>query len=224
MNSPEAAAALPFSKAVLAMSRPDTSILGGIPIDITTTDLAPMVAKGSSGDGVALAVIPAELASWLSTAKEGNLTQKLAVSASSLVPSELKALGSNANGLLVDGGLPFVTGSSAGIVKYRAEMAQYAPGQAVDEISLNAWLGTWAFAQEARTISGGVTRASVLTAFSHLANFNVFGLLPTGFSTSKAFAFPGMGRLFNQDIVEGVVKNGQIVQTSADYVPVFTKS
>jgi branched-chain amino acid transport system substrate-binding protein len=48
-------------------------------------------------------------------------------------------------------------------------------------------------------------------------------MLPAGFSTTKTFAFPGLTRLFNQDTVEGVVKNGQLVQTSAGYVPVFTK-
>jgi branched-chain amino acid transport system substrate-binding protein len=224
VNSPEAAAALPFTKAVLAMSHPATTVLGGIPVDITTTDLTPDVTKGASGDGVAMAMIPAQLASWLTAAKQASATQKLSASASALLPSTLKALGSNANGLLVDSGLPFVTSSEPGVVKFRAEMAQYAPGQALDDISINAWLGTWAFAQVARTISGPVTRASVLSAFSHLTDFNVFGMLPAGFTTTKPFAFPGLGRLFNTETVTGVVKNGQLVQTSAGYVPVFTKS
>jgi ABC-type branched-subunit amino acid transport system substrate-binding protein len=223
VNSPQAAAALPFTKAVLGVSRPGTSVLGGIPIDITTTDLTPFVTKGASGDGVALAVIPAQLASWLTVAKGGSYSQKLAVSGSSLLPSELKALGSKADGLLVDSGLPLVTSSEAGIVRYRQEMAKYAPNQAEDTISLDGWVDTWAFAQVARTIKGDVTRASVMSAFGSLTNFNVFGLLPAGFSTTKDFAFPGLSRLFNQYTVEGVVKNGELVQTSAGYVPVFTK-
>ncbi len=223
VNSPEAAAALPFTKAVLGVSRPGTSVLGGIPIDLTTTDLTPYVSKAASGDGVALAVIPSQLASWLTVAKSGNFTQKLGVSGSSLAPAELKALGSKADGLLVASGLPLVTSSLPGIVKFRQQMGQYASGQTLDAISLNGWLDTWAFAQVARTISGPVTRASVMSAFSNLTNFNVFGLLPPGFSTTKDFAFPGLSRLFNQYTVEGVVKNGQLVQTSAGYVPVFTK-
>jgi ABC-type branched-subunit amino acid transport system substrate-binding protein len=223
VNSPQAAAALPFTKAVLATSRPGTSVLGGIPIDITTTDLTPYVAKGASGDGVALAVIPAQLASWLTVDQGGSYTQKLSVSASSLLPSELKALGSKADGVLVASGLPLVTSSEPGIVKYRQEMSQYSASAAQDEISLDGWLDTWAFAQVARTIKGDVTRASVLSALGSLTNFNVFGLLPAGFSTTKNFAFPGLSRLFNQETVEGVVKNGQLVQTSTGYVPVFTK-
>jgi ABC-type branched-subunit amino acid transport system substrate-binding protein len=223
VNSPQAAAALPFTKAVLATARPSTTVLGGIPIDITSTDLTPFVTKAADGDGVALAVIPAQLASWLTVAKSGDYKQKLSVSASSLLPSELKALGSKADGLLVASGLPLVTSSMPGVVKYRQEMGQYAAGQALDAISMNAWLGTWAFAQVARTISGPVTRASVIAAFSQLTNFNVFGLLPPGFTTAKTFGFPGLTRLFNQDTIEGVVKNGEVVQTSAGYVPVFAK-
>jgi branched-chain amino acid transport system substrate-binding protein len=223
VNSPEAAAALPFTKAVLAASRPGTTVLGGIPIDFSTTDLTPYVTKGAGGDGVALAVIPAQLASWLTVAQSGNYRQKLAVSASALLPSELKALGSKADGVLVDSGLPIVTSSLPGVVRFRREMATYSPGQALDAISMSGWLSTWAFAQVARTISGTVTRASVMSSFSNLTNFNVFGLLPSGFSTKSDFSFPGLSRLFNQDTVEGVVKNGELVQTSVGYVPVFSK-
>jgi len=223
VNSPEAAAAVPLSKAVLAMSRPGTSMLGGIPIDLTTMNLTPYVTKGAAGDGVALALLPAQLGSWLSTAKGGDYSQKIAISASALLPSTLKALGSSADGVLVDSGLPFPNSSVAGAVKFRSEMAQYAPSQTVDAISETSWLDTWAFAQVARTMSGSVTRASVMSAFGNLTNFNVFGMLPPGFTTKKDFNFPGLSRLFNQETVEGVVKNGQLVQTSAGYVPVFSK-
>jgi ABC-type branched-subunit amino acid transport system substrate-binding protein len=223
VNSPEVAGTVPLSKAVLGMSRPQTSVLGGIPVDFTTTNLTPYVTKATSGDGVALAMIPAQLSSWLTVAKSGNYSQKLGVSASSLLPSELKALGTKADGVLVASGLPLVTSPEAGVVRFRSEMAKYAPTAALDAISLNGWLSTWAFAQVARTISGSVTRASVMSAFSNLTNFNVFGLLPAGFTTKKDFSFPGLSRLFNQSIVEGVVKDGQLVQTSAGYVPVFAK-
>ena len=223
VNNPATAGAVQLSQAILTAARPGTTVTGGIPIDLTTTNLTPYVAKGTSGQGVALEVIPAQLSSWLTVSKSSNYTQKLSVSASSLLPSDLKAFGSKADGLLVASGLPFVTSSESGVVQFRGQMAKYQPSQAVDEISENAWLGTWAFAQVAKTISGSVTRSSVISAFSSLKNFNVFGMLPSGFSTTKNFSFPGLTRLFNQDTVEGVVKNGQLVQTSAGYVPVFTK-
>lgn len=223
VDSPQAAAVLPFTKSVLARSRPGTTVLSGIPVQISTADLTPAVTKASSGDGVVLAMIPAQLSSWLTVAKGGNFPQKLSASASALLPKELEALGAKADGLLVAAGLPLVTGSSPGIVRFRGEMAKYAPGKAVDSISLNSWLATWAFAQVARTIKGSVNRESVMSAFGNLTDFNVFGLLPEGFSTTKDSTIPGFARLFNQSTIEGVVKDGKIVQTSDGYVPVFGK-
>jgi branched-chain amino acid transport system substrate-binding protein len=221
-NVPQAAAALSFAKLTLGQGRGMT-IQGGIPVDLTATDLTPQVTEGAKGDGVVLAMLPAQLSSWLTVEKSGGFTQKLAASAGALLPKELAALGGKADGVVVASGLPIVTSSMPGVVRFRTEMAKYAPGQAVDGTSLNSWLGTWAFAQVARTMTGDLTRASVMSAFGNLTNFNVFGLLPTGFSTTKEFALPGLNRLFNQMAIEGVIKGGQPVQTSAGYVPVFAK-
>jgi len=220
-NVAQAAAALQFSQLTVGKARPQAKVTGGIPINLTATDLSPQVAKGKSSEGVALAMLPAQLSAWLTAAKSSNATQKLGASASSLLPSELKALGSKADGVIVVSGLPLVTSSMPGVVRFRDEMKKYQPNAALDGITLNGWLSTWAFAQVARTIQGEPTRASVLDAFSNLTDFNVFGLLPEGFSTTKEFDFPGLGRLFNQYAVEGVVKDGQLVQTSEGYVPVF---
>jgi branched-chain amino acid transport system substrate-binding protein len=221
-NVPQAAAALSFAKLTLAQGR-GLTVEGGIPVDLTATDLTPDVTEGSKGDGVVLAMLPAQLSSWLTVAKSGGFTQKLAASSGALLPSELKALGGKADGVVVASGLPIVTSSMPGVVRYRTEMAKYQPSAAVDGISLNSWLGTWAFAQVARTMKGEPTRASVMSAFGNLTDFNVFGLLPAGFGTTKEFTLPGMNRLFNQQAIEGVIKAGQPVQTSSGYVPVFAK-
>ncbi|ADP83281.1 ABC transporter substrate-binding protein [Pseudofrankia inefficax] len=220
-NVAAAAAAVPFNQIVLQQGR-GLKLMGGIPIEVSATDLTPQVTSGAKGDGVALAVMPTQFAAWLNVAKSGNFSQKISTSAASLTASTLSALGGKADGVLVSAGLPLVTSSDAGIVRFRAEMAKYQPKAAVDAISLNAWLSTWAFAQVARTVTGPVTRASMLAALSNLTNFNVFGLLPDGYTTTKDFDFPGLGRLFNHQIVEGVVKDGKLVQTSDGYVPIFT--
>ena len=218
---PAAALAVTFNQIALKDAR-GLTLLGGIPVPLTATDLTPEVTQGSKGDGVSLALEPTQAAQWLVAAKEGGFKTKLSSAATSLVPSVLKSLGKNANGLVVACGLPPVTSSQPGVVRYNKEMKKYEPKATLDEISLNSWLGTWAFAQVARTISGPISRASVLSAFSNLTDFNVFGILPSGYSTTKPFNFPDLSRVFNQDIIEGVVKNGKIVQTSG-WVPIFTK-
>jgi branched-chain amino acid transport system substrate-binding protein len=221
-NIAQAASALQFNQVTLQQGR-GLKILGGIPVDLSATDLTPNVQQGTKGDGVALAMEPVQFAQWLTVSRGGNYKQKLSVSGSVLVPQALSALGSKVDGVYVASASPIATGDEAGAVRFRAEMAKYQPKAVIDQVSLLGWMDTWAFAQVARTIKGPVTRASVMTAFSSLNNFDLFGLLPTGFSTTKPFAFPGLSRLFNQQIVEGVVKDGKIVQTSDGYVPIFTK-
>jgi ABC-type branched-subunit amino acid transport system substrate-binding protein len=221
-NVPQAAAALSFAKLTLGQGR-GLTVEGGIPVDLTATDLTPQVTEGAKGDGVVLAMLPAQLSSWLNVVQSGGFTQKLAASAGALLPKELAVLGDKADGLVVASGLPIVTSSMPGVVRFRTEMAKYAPGQAVDGTSLNSWLGTWAFAQVARTMTGDLTRASVMSAFGNLTDFNVFGLLPQGFTTTKEFTLPGLNRLFNQMAIEGVIKDGKPVQTSPGYVSVFSR-
>ncbi|EFC85520.1 ABC transporter substrate-binding protein [Parafrankia sp. EUN1f] len=222
-NIAQAASAVQFNEVSLERGR-GLKITGSIPIDLTATDLTPAVTRGAEGDAVALAAMPTHFAAWLTVARGGDFDQKISSSASALVPSALSALGDKADGVLVSAGLPIVTSDEPGIVRFRDEMAKYQPGKIIDQVSLYGWLDTWAFAQVARTIDGPVTRESTLKAFSNLNDFNVFGLLPDGFSTTKPFdALPGMPRLFNQQIVEGVVKDGKLQQTSEGYVPIFTK-
>jgi ABC-type branched-subunit amino acid transport system substrate-binding protein len=218
---PAASLAVTFNQIALKDAR-GLTLLGGIPVPLTATDLAPEVTQGAKGTGVSLALEPSQAAQWLVAAKEGGITTKLSVSGTTLVPSVLKSLGKNADGLVIADGLPPVTSSSTGVKRYNQEMKKYEPKATLDEISLNSWLGTWAFAKVAGTISGPITRASVLAAFGNLTNFNVFGLLPSGYSTTKPFNFPSLSRVFNQDIIESVVKNGKIVQTSG-WEPIFTK-
>jgi ABC-type branched-subunit amino acid transport system substrate-binding protein len=221
-NVAQAAAAVQFNQLTLQQGR-GLALVGGIPVDVTASDLTPAVTKGAEGDGVALAMMPTHLAAWLTAASGGGFTQKLSASSASLSKQTLAALGSKADGLLISSGLPLVTSDQPGIVRFRDEMAKYQPDAVVDQISLHGWLDTWAFAQVARTIQGPLTRDSVLSAFAGLTDFDLFGLLPKGFSTTP-FELPGFSRLFNQGVVVGVVKDGAVQQTSDGYVPVFAAS
>lgn len=219
-NVPAAAAAVAFSN--ITLKPLGLSVLQGIPVDTTATDLTPNVTQAAEGTGVALALEPAQIGQWLTVTSEGSYKFKMSASSGSLVPSELKALGNKANGVLISAALPISTGSSPGVVKFRGQMKKYQPSAEVDEVSLRGWFDTWAFAQVARKMTGPITRATVLTAFSHLTNFNVFGMLPPGFSTTTQFNFPSLNRLFNQYVIEGVVKNGVQVQTKASWVRVIS--
>ena len=218
----EAAAAIDLENA--ALKSRGLKLTGSIPVPPTATDYTPYVASAASkGNAVAMAVTATQFAAWLTAAKSGNYTQKLCLTNQAATAKLLKTLGSKANGVLVAAGLPPVTDTSlTGIRLFRTQIRKYEPSAQITEVTLDGWLSAWAFAQVARTIKGTLDRASVLSAWSHLTNFNVFDLLPPHFTTSKPASVPGMSRLFNSDIVEGVVKNGSVVATSG-WVPVFTR-
>jgi ABC-type branched-subunit amino acid transport system substrate-binding protein len=222
-NVAQAAAAVQFNQLTLQQGR-GLQLVGGIPVDVTASDLTPAVTRGADGDGVALAMMPTHLAAWLTAASAGAFPQKLSTSSASLSKDTLAALGGKADGLLISSGLPLVTSDQPGIKQFRDEMAKYQPSAVVDQVSLHGWLDTWAFATVARTIQGPLSRDSVLKAFGNLTDFDLFGLLPKGFSTTKPFALPGFSRLFNQGVVVGVVKDGAVQQTSDGYVPVFSST
>jgi ABC-type branched-subunit amino acid transport system substrate-binding protein len=217
---PAAAQAVTFGNLVLAPY--NQKVLQGIPVPLTATDLTAEVTQAAKGDGAGLALEPSQLAQWLTVAKQGNFTTKVSASAGSLTPPTLKSLGSNANNMYLTGGLPFATNTKlSGIQKFQSEMKQYEPSALVDEPSLNAWLATWGFAQVARGMTVPITRASLMTAMGQLTNFNIFGLLPEGFSTTKEFNFPQLNRLFNQSVIYGQVQNEKVVQTDPNWVVVL---
>jgi branched-chain amino acid transport system substrate-binding protein len=221
VDSPQAAAVVQFAKSTLAATHPDVKVLDGIPVPITATDVSSYVNKAADADAVALAMSPNLISAWLTAAKAGGYTQKLAATSSALRPKDLQTYGANAEGLLVVGGQPFSSSPMPGMQQFRDEMAKTSPDAQLDEIAVNSWMGTWAFAQVARGIQGDVTRQNLLQALQTNSNLDVFGLLPTGFSFTKPFPQPALSRLFNRSVVEGVVKNGTIEQTSQGWVPVF---
>ena len=198
------------------------SVLQGIPVPLTATDLTAEVTQATKGDAAGLALEPSQLAQWLTVSKQGNYKTAVSASAGSITPPTLKSLGDTANGMYLAGGLPFSTNTKlSGIQKFQAEMKQYEPSALVDEPSENAWVATWAAAQVMRTMTVPITRASLMTAMGQLTNFNVFGLLPAGFQTVKEFNFPSLNRLFNQSVIYGQVKNQALVQTDPNWVVVL---
>ncbi len=215
-----AAAAVQFGDLVLKPY--GLSVLQGIPVPLTATDVTAEVTQATKGDAAGLALEPSQLAQWLTVAKQGNYKTAVSASAGSITPPTLKSLGDSANSLYLAGGLPLSTNTSlSGIQKFQAEMKQYEPSALVDEPSENAWLATWAAAQVMRTMTVPITRASLMTAMGQLTNFNVFGLLPAGFQTVKEFNFPSLNRLFNQSVIYGQVQNGKLVQTDPNWVTIL---
>ena len=200
-------------------------IAGSVGVPLTETDITPQVTQAASeGDGVAMNITPQQTTQFVVAVKQGGLSSKLKVAMAALnaTPSEIKSFGSAANGVYVESSLPLVTSNVSGIKLYRTQMNAVDPSAIKDEISLNSWMATWAFAQVARKLPASqLTRVGVLDAFNHLTNFNVFGLLPPHYTTTKpsALGIPGLNRVFNVYSYYGEIEHG-VVTPIAGGLPV----
>jgi branched-chain amino acid transport system substrate-binding protein len=192
-------------------------------VPFTATDVTPMVESMKNEEAVALSMAPTQVVQWTKAVKAGNYTQKMSSANLAMLPSQLAALGDAAEGMYVTAGLPFISSDLPGIKQFKAEMAASDPKATVDEVALNAWLATHAFAQVANATDGEVTRASVLAAWQKIGKLDVLGLLPPDIDLQKGLDSPGLNRLFNQWTRIGQVKNGVVVDIADKWVPIFTK-
>jgi branched-chain amino acid transport system substrate-binding protein len=204
-------------------------IAGSVGVPLTETDITPQVTQAASeGDGVAMNITPQQTTQFVVAVKQGGLSSKLKVAMAALnaTPSEIKSFGSAANGVFVESSLPLVTSDLSGVKMYRSQMNAVDPSAIKDEISLNSWMATWAFAQVARKLPAAqLTRVGVLDAFNHLTNFNVFGLLPPGYTTTKpsALGITGLNRIFNVYSYYGEIEKDAVKPLSNTPVSMLKK-
>jgi branched-chain amino acid transport system substrate-binding protein len=217
-----------LANAILEKSR-GIKLGGSVPVPLTETDITPQVTQAASeGDGVAMNITPQQTTQFVVGVSQGGLSSKLklAMAALNATPAEIKSFGSAANGVYVESSLPLVTSNVSGIKLYRAQMNAVDSKAIKDEISLNSWLATWAFAQVARKLPAArLTRVGVLNAFNHLTNFNVFGLLPPNYTTTKpsAMGIPGLNRVFNVYSYYGEIEHGVVTPISNGPVALLKK-
>jgi len=189
-------------------------LIASQPAPLTATDLTPQNAALCKADAVAMSVAPTQIAQYLTAHQQGPCPTQKVLTAMLGIASTLSSLGSLANGLYVDSGLPFVTDTSVpGVKMFRSQMAAVDPNAAKqeDEVSEMTWLSIWTFAQEARQIKGAITRDTVWDHMEKAGAFQFYGMLPPGFSFQDGItAVPNTKRIVNHYIRYGVVENGVI--------------
>jgi branched-chain amino acid transport system substrate-binding protein len=225
IDLPNFAHATSDANAILQTGR-GAALAGDVATPITATDVTPYVAQSArKGDAVALSIPPNQTIQWVHDNLQGAYNQKVVFAALNLQPATLSAMGSAAEGVYVASSLPLVSTSSPGMDRFKSEMTAYKPSAVQDEIALNSWISAWAFAQVGNTLSGDITRQSILDAFGNLTNFNVFGLLPPNFSTTRpgTLPIPNATRIFNTYVVEGKIEGGNAVDVGNGYVSLLKK-
>jgi branched-chain amino acid transport system substrate-binding protein len=192
----------------------------------TAADMSQYVEASKSAEGVAIVLPPAQLISFLNTAKSLGITTKYSTLGVFITPTLLQQGGQLLDGAVVAQDTAPPTSDVAGAKEYRADIAKYAPaGTATnDQTALDGWIAVKAFGDVAKTIKGSVTRASVLAAMNSLKNYTGLGGLIPPFSTDVKFT--GLGgvapRLLNPTLYPVRLQNGVEVSLSPDFYNPFT--
>jgi branched-chain amino acid transport system substrate-binding protein len=220
INIPTAQKAGPQINAWLKAGGSSLQLVAEQPSDITSTDLSPQVAAicSSGADAVGLSLSYTGIAAFLTARQQGSCPNIKVVSTALGQANTTAGLGAKADGMLITSGMPLPTDTSLpGIQMFTDQMNAIDPKAAKDEESLNAWAAVWAFAQEARKMSGAITRASVLSYWQHLGAFQLFGLFPDGMSFQSPAVVDG-NKVYNHWTRIGVVQNGQIIESGKGWV------
>jgi branched-chain amino acid transport system substrate-binding protein len=219
VDIPAGAGSIAFANIFLGKGRNGQKVDATVPISLTATDVTPQVATLKDMDGVALSLAPTQVAQYITAWKQAGYKQILGAPALAMLPTELKTLGSTANGVYIVSGLPIITSNNPGVKMFKAEMKAYDSKASLDTTSLNAWMSVWAFAKVARTIQGDVTRKSVAQAWASLGAFDLFGMLPAQLNfQNHPVGIASLDRVFNVWVQYGQVKNGTIVDLKKGWV------
>lgn len=185
------------------------------PIPPNAADLQPTVEALTSGVGGALIVTGiTDSVRILQISGSLGITTPIAYTARSLPPQELQTISSGTGSAYVASDMAIYSQNSSvpGIQQFTKVMNTYAPSDARDDSSLEAYLSVALFAGAAKTISGPITRSSVLNAMHNLRNWSSGGIIPP----YSAVTPPGQfGKMFPSEYdpycTAAQVKNGQLV-------------
>jgi hypothetical protein len=196
-----------------------------VPVSPTSTDLTPEVATLCSSDAVALALSATEIQQYLTAHEQSPCADQKLITTSLGIAQTVANLGALGNGLLTASGLPFPTDTSfKGIEMFNQQMEAIDPSARRDVPAEVVWMSIWAFALEARKMSGAITRASVLAHWQGVSTIQVFDLLPPGLNLKDRSPVAGSERIASHWIRLGAVQNGVINDTGKGWIDVLKGS
>ncbi|WP_332642210.1 ABC transporter substrate-binding protein [Aeromicrobium sp.] len=150
---PAARAASDFIKPILE-SPDDLVATTLLPLD-PSADLTPFFAKlaAEKPDGIILGVSPGVTAAAVNGLRQAGFEGIFVATPYTLTKDSIKALGAEADKLLVTSNFEALSGSSVPKIKqFREEMKKYAPDADLNEFSLNSWLAVHLAAEVAAEV------------------------------------------------------------------------
>lgn len=202
------------------------TVAESIAMPLDQVDFAPVIASATRSDpaGISLFVIGEASATFIRQLRQTGYDGVVASASVFLTPAIVEALGDDAEGLQVPSLLSWQR--SDGGQQYLAEMAQYAPEEAVSDLGANYWLSTWVVGEQiAEIIDSGETpdAATVLARMNQLDDFDTQGMTPpiTTTQASNVVAPIPLDRLYNPTFVAFEIQDGNVVEVSGEFLNPF---
>lgn len=190
------------------------TVLPEIPVPFHQADLSAQIAKASSegSDCIAAIVFSADAVKLLEEAKGQGIHEKFAFGQSSLPQALVTQLGGAADGVFEAGGFRALSSPNPAVRQFKAQMARYAHGAELSNLSMNSWAAVGLFqiaAQDALARYHRIDAASIYATMKTLANVDLGVTAPMSFT--HAGGLPGAPRVVNTQVFYSEVKHGVLV-------------
>ena len=207
--------------AIQSAGKSATTVVGDPNSDPTFAAAAAKATKGGV-NGVILTPGPQNIPKMIGALKQSGYTGKIGSLTVIMPPVVVKALGSAAEGILLDSQVALTSDSSStGVQAYNADMAKYGKGISTDS-SLFTWSAVELFA---KAIAGATSfdAASITKALNSVSTPIDIGTVAPWKSTGVTSPLPTFSRILNPTVSFGIVKNGVAVPAgSGGFVNPFT--
>lgn len=200
--------AVTFLKATAAHI-PGMTILPTIGVPFPSTDLSPQVAKAMSTNAQAIVLIafPTQTLQMVQAARAAGDQQKIVLFSAVFPQALVDQLKSAANGIYIISSFLPVSDQAPAMRQFRTDMARYASGQELSDLSLNSWAAMQLFDIAAKKATA-ITAAGILKVLPTLKNINLGITAP--FSLGIRGVLPNAPRIVNLQTFYAQVKNGVI--------------
>jgi ABC-type branched-subunit amino acid transport system substrate-binding protein len=203
-----------------AARTPGVTILSAIGLPFPSTDLSAEVAKAASSGAEAMVVLafPTQNVQVLQAARAAGVTQKLVFSSATFPQALVDHLKSAAEGVYTISSFLPVSSTVPAMQQFNKDMATYAAGQELSDISLNSWAAMQLFAIAARK-AATIDARGITRVLPTLQNIELGVTAP--FSFAQAGALTTAPRVVNLGTFAGQVKNGVITAVSSTPTPAY---
>ena len=218
-GAPAIAASVNFMR-LTAAHMSGMKILPTIGLPFPSSDLSAEVAKAAATNAQAMVVLgfPPQNLQVLQAARAAGDTQKLVFSGATFAQVLVSKIGSAANGVYTISSFLPVSATVPAMQQFNKDMAQYAHGQELSDLSLNSWAALHMFAiaaKRAKTIDpNGITKVLPMLKNVDLGITGPFSFGHTG-------PLHGAPRIVNLGTYYGQVKNGVITAVSDAPQPAY---